>query len=70
MDVRVEATVATVGVDILHASVAAVRRFIPTVMVPRQRAVASYPASLSFGNTSLSAVAPDLSKNGGLYALV
>jgi hypothetical protein len=70
MNVEIEAAVATVGVDVVNATVAIVRGFFPKVTVPRQRAAASFSRSLSIGKTSLSAVAPDLSKNGGLYALV
>lgn len=71
MDVRIEATVATIGLTIVEPVVAAVRRWVNTLAtVFVEKTVASFPRTLSFGNTSLSAVSPDSYKNGGLYALV
>lgn len=69
MDVRIEATVATMDVLVSRIRVAVVKRFVQEAAAV-STAVASFPRLLSRGNTSQNAVAPDFALFKGPEALV
>lgn len=69
MNVKIEVAALTIGL----ATVTPIVRVVSIsteVLIPAQRVASSFSRILDFSNTSLSAVAPDLSQNGGRYALV